>query len=159
MSCHNTLPAAVGSDEAPANTAVVVLPYGNESAELQALPTPVTSQHTTHWLLTTALMMADMFGLGALSLPADFARLGWLPALSCMAWFTLTNVYSGLIYQRLSIRVPYAVVFDDIGAAAFGRVGKALVFGTVYLTILFEPVIFQLMCMEALQQVRHCVLL
>eukprot|EP00878_Enallax_costatus_P036698 GHUV01041237.1.p1 GENE.GHUV01041237.1~~GHUV01041237.1.p1 ORF type:complete len:123 (+),score=29.21 GHUV01041237.1:951-1319(+) len=98
-------------------------------------------------------MMADMFGLGALSLPADFARLGWAPALSCMACFTLTNVYSGFIYQRLTLKVPRAVVFDEIGFAAYGPLGRVLVFGTVYLTILFEPVIFQLMCMEALQQV------
>lgn len=103
-------------------------------------------------------MTSDMFGLGALSLPADFARLGWLPALGCLAWFTLTNVYSGLIYQRLTLKVPRAVVFDEIGAAAYGTAGRAMVFGSVYLTILLEPVIFHLMCMEALRQVS-CLLL
>lgn len=114
-----------------------------------------TSRPGTHWLLTTALMMSDMFGLGALSLPADFARLGWIPALSCMAWFTFTDLYAGLIYQRLTLKVPQAVVFDEIGVAAFGQLGKVLVYGTVYLTIMCEPVIFHLMCMEALKQTLY----
>lgn len=169
-----------------------------------------------------------MFGLGTLSLPADFARLGWLPGLICLLWFAAAGTYSGLLYQvsagagqlqdgsaiqlqpscqparkacaqqlwvqlcayccssviclagaqhlilafnlrcclpvccssallplqRLTLRVPRAVVFDEIGRAAMGSVGSGLVYGTIYLTILCEPIIFHLTCMETLRQVR-----
>lgn len=94
-----------------------------------------------------------MFGLGTLSLPGDFARLGWAPALTCLLLFALGDFYSGVLYQRLCVKLPRAVVFDQIGEAAFGTLGKALVFSTVYLTILAEPVIFHLTCMESLKQV------
>ena len=32
----------------------------------------------TPWGITTALLLADMFGIGSLALPGVFARLGWL---------------------------------------------------------------------------------
>jgi vesicular inhibitory amino acid transporter len=98
-------------------------------------------------------MLADMFGLGTLSLPADYARLGWAPALAFTVLFALGDVYTGVIYQRLSLAVPRAKVFDQIGYAAHGRVGQILVFCTIYLTILGEPIIFHLTCMESLKQV------
>lgn len=56
--------------------------------------------------------------------------------------------------QRLTLRVPRAVVFDEVGRAACGSWGSGLVYSTVYLTILCEPVIFHLTCMETLRQVR-----
>eukprot|EP00775_Hariotina_reticulata_P008889 gene8889-9067_t len=96
--------------------------------------------------------MADMFGLGALSLPGDLARLGWLPGLSCLFFFAATDIYSGVVYQRLTMVCPNAMVFDEIGRAAMGTAGSALVYVTVYLTILCEPIIFHLTCVEALQQ-------
>jgi hypothetical protein len=49
--------------------------------------------------------------------------------------------------------VPRALVFDEVGMAAMGRWGSGLVYGTVYLTILCEPIIFHLTCMETLRQV------
>lgn len=108
---------------------------------------------TTHWLLTTAIMLSDMFGLGTLSLPADFARLGWIPALACLAWFAAADVYAGTVYQRLSIKIPSAVVFDEIGYAAMGRLGSALVYATIYFSILLQPIMLHLTCMETLRQV------
>lgn len=108
---------------------------------------------TTHWLLTTAIMLSDMFGLGTLSLPADFARLGWLPGLACLIWFAAADVYAGTIYQRLSLKVPGAVVFDEIGHAALGRLGSAMVYATIYFSILLQPIMLHLTCMESLRQV------
>jgi hypothetical protein len=74
-----------------------------------------------HWLAIAAILTTDMVGIGTLGLPADFARLGWLPALACLALFVTGGVYSGSVYQRLSLAVPDAVVFDEIGSAG-GRV-------------------------------------
>jgi hypothetical protein len=59
-----------------------------------------------------------------------------------------------LSLQRLTLRAPRAVVFDEVGRAAMGSVGSGLVYGTIYLTILCEPIIFHLTCMETLRQVR-----
>jgi hypothetical protein len=52
-----------------------------------------------HLVAVCAGCSADMFGLGTLSLPADFARLGWVPGLICLVWFAAAGVYSGLLYQ------------------------------------------------------------
>lgn len=60
--------------------------------------------------------------------------------------------------QRLSIRVPRALVFDEVGRAAMGTWGSGMVYGTIYLTILCEPIIFHLTCMETLRQVRRQIL-
>jgi hypothetical protein len=70
---------------------------------------------TTHWLLTTCILLGDMFGLGSLTLPADFVRLGWVPALSLLILFGIGDVYSGLLYTRLLVALPDVVVFDQIG--------------------------------------------
>jgi amino acid permease len=91
-----------------------------------------------------------------LSLPGDFARLGWLPALLIFAWFSLMGVYSGTLYQRLSLRVPGAVVFDEIGRAAMGTPGSAMVYATIYATIFCVPIILHITCIETLRQVSYC---
>jgi amino acid permease len=95
-----------------------------------------------------------MFGLGTLTLPADFVRLGWIPALALVILFAIGDIYSGLLYTRLLVALPDVVVFDQIGERAMGKLGKGLVYGSIYLTILAEPVIFHLTCVEALKQVR-----
>jgi hypothetical protein len=108
---------------------------------------------STHWILTTCILLGDMFGLGTLSLPADFARLGWVPALSFLLAFSMADLYSGSLYTRLCTHLPSAIMFDHIGEAAMGKVGRWLVYGTCYLTILGEPVIFHLTSVESLMQV------
>lgn len=96
-----------------------------------------------------------MFGLGTLTLPADFARLGWAVALPVIALCALGMVYSGVLFGRLASHLPSSHAFDQLGVAAFGAHGKRMVYATVYLTILFEPVIFHLTCMESLQQMLY----
>ena len=96
-----------------------------------------------------------MFGLGTLTLPADFARLGWAVALPVIALCALGMVYSGVLFGRLASHLPNSTAFDQLGTAAFGAQGKRMVYATVYLTILFEPVIFHLTCMESLQQMLY----
>ena len=40
--------------------------------------------------------------------------------------------------------MPRAQVFDDFGGVALGRLGRWLVYCTVYLTIFTEPIVFHL---------------
>jgi len=116
----------------------------------------ISAGHTgTHWILTTCVLLGDMFGLGTLTLPADFARLGWAVALPVIIICALGMVYSGILFGRLATHLPASHAFDQLGAAAFGASGKRMVYATVYLTILFEPVIFHLTCMESLQQMLY----
>jgi len=116
----------------------------------------VSAGHSgTHWILTTFVLLGDMFGLGTLTLPADFARLGWAVALPVIIICALGMVYSGILFGRLATHLPASHAFDQLGAAAFGASGKRMVYATVYLTILFEPVIFHLTCMESLQQMLY----
>lgn len=75
------------------------------------------ARNGVHWLALAVILTTDMVGVGTLGLPADFARLGWLPAILTMLLFMGGGVYSGSVYQRLSLRVPNAVVFDEIGFA------------------------------------------
>lgn len=96
-----------------------------------------------------------MFGLGTLTLPADFARLGWAVALPVIGLCALGMLYSGVLFGRLATHLPNSRAFDQLGTAAFGAPGKRMVYATVYLTILFEPVIFHLTCMESLQQMLY----
>ena len=53
-------------------------------------------------------------------LPADYARLGWLPASATLVLLTLLTVYSAVLMQRLYRSVPGAVLYGDIGEAAAG---------------------------------------
>jgi hypothetical protein len=62
--------------------------------------------------------------------------------------------HTAALLQRLALRVPRAVVFDEVGRAAMGPIGSGLVYCTIYLTILCEPIIFHITCMETLRQVR-----
>jgi amino acid permease len=85
-------------------------------------------------------MLSDMFGLGTLSLPGDFARLGWAPAVTATLLLAAGGIYTGSLYQRLSLRVPAAKVFDQIGQEAHGKWGSVSVYLTIYMAILGEPV-------------------
>lgn len=119
-------------------------------AEADVGAQPTRSAATTPWQLTTAVMLGDMFGLGALSVPANFARLGWIPASTLVALLSVGGWYAGLLYTRLALAVPTAKMFDQVGERACGKVGKYLVYGSIYLTILAEPVIFHLTSVESL---------
>lgn len=45
--------------------------------------------------------IGDMLGLGSLTLPSVFARLGWAPALAVIAICALGTIYSGRLFTLL----------------------------------------------------------
>ncbi|CAK0786030.1 hypothetical protein CVIRNUC_009243 [Coccomyxa viridis] len=106
-------------------------------------------------VLTTAIMLGDMLGLGSLTLPSVFARLGWIPAILVVLLCGLGTVWAGRLFALLAVKVTRARVFDDFGGAALGNWGRRAVYVTVYATILAEPIIFHLTSMEALQQIFY----
>ena len=116
---------------------------------------PAHRSRGSGWILTMFVMVAEMFGLGILTLPADFARLGWAVGLGLVLLFCLGTAYSGLLFSQLGAKVPNARVYEDFAAASLGKHGRWLVYCTVYLVILLDPVIFHLTATQSLQQVFY----
>jgi hypothetical protein len=117
-------PGKRAPNRSPAGLAGRLLPAPRPRRQARGLSHGATASPTRPQLPPSNAARAKV-GIGTLGLPADFARLGWLPALAAMALFVAGGVYSGSVYQRLSIKVPNAVVFDEIGFAGGPR-GAAL---------------------------------
>ena len=49
----------------------------------------------------------DMLGLGSLTLPSVFARLGWIPALIVVIICGLGTMYSGRLFALLASKVRH----------------------------------------------------
>lgn len=108
------------------------------------------------WPLTASILLGEMLGLGALALPGDLIRLGWIPGLTLLVIFCVLAMYSGVLYSRLMAAKPHVTMLDQLGAEALGkRLGRQLVFWTVYTTILIIPIIFHLTAAEALQKALY----
>ena len=125
------------------------------SADLEAAGHPALKSHGSGWILTTFIMVAEMFGLGILTLPADFARLGWAVGLGLVLLFCLGMMYSGLLFSQLGAKVPTARVYEDFASASLGKHGRWLVYSTVYLVIFLDPIIFHLTATQSLQQIFY----
>lgn len=119
----------------------------------------------TGWGPITCILLADMFGLGALTLPSDIARLGyvasvftriitrthhsrWAPGIAAITLCGVGMVYTGVLFTRLATSQPRTGKFDDWGSAAFGRAGRLAVYIVVYGAIMGEPTVFQITCVE-----------
>ena len=113
-------------------------------------PSPARRQGATP-TATTLILLGDMFGLGALSLPSVFARLGWLPATALLLLFSAATIYSSRLFALLWRLAPRARVFDDYGSLVMGKLGRRLTYLGVYLCIFFEPPIFAVTVAESLR--------
>ncbi|EFN54961.1 hypothetical protein CHLNCDRAFT_134730 [Chlorella variabilis] len=107
----------------------------------------------TPWGITTALLLADMFGIGSLALPGVFARLGWLVSVSLLVAFALGCGYLGILFSKLAVAVPSAQSMDEIGAAAMGKTGKRLVYALAGSAIVVDPIALHIVSMLAVQQI------
>lgn len=103
------------------------------------------------WSVTVAMLLSLQLGWGLWLMPADFARLGWIPAMAIIVALTLATVYSGLLLLRLYQAVPNAVLFGDIGEAAAGSKGRSLVYWTVYSLDATRCIILHLAATQSLQ--------
>ncbi|KAL0023611.1 hypothetical protein WJX77_006953 [Trebouxia sp. C0004] len=126
-----------------------------EHPDVESAGHPALKSHGSGWILTTFIMVAEMFGLGILTLPADFARLGWAVGLGLVLLFCLGMMYSGLLFSQLGAKVPTARVYEDFAAASLGKHGRWLVYSTVYLVIFLDPIIFHLTATQSLQQIFY----
>ncbi|KDD75932.1 hypothetical protein H632_c430p2, partial [Helicosporidium sp. ATCC 50920] len=106
-------------------------------------------QGRSSWPLALALLLADMFGLGALTLPGVFSRLGSVGALVALCVGGLGMAYSGSLLTRLALAAPDLRLYHQLGERAMGRTGRRLVYATVYVLVATTPVVFHIICSEA----------
>lgn len=108
----------------------------------------------TGWFLTAMVCLGEMLGIGVLSMPSVFVRLGYVPALLFICLFGAFTWYSGSLYARLMAGRPRIKTLDQLAQATVGRAGRVVVALTVYTDILLAPVIMHVTAVEALRQVR-----
>ncbi|KAH6688454.1 transmembrane amino acid transporter protein-domain-containing protein [Plectosphaerella plurivora] len=89
------------------------------------------------WMGTAALMMKTQLGLGVLSIPSAFDKLGIVPGLICLiAVGTITTWSSYMIgIFKLNHREVYSL--DDAGHLIFGRVGREVMGFAFCLLLIF----------------------
>ncbi|KAA8496711.1 N amino acid transport system protein [Porphyridium purpureum] len=95
-------------------------------------------KHTPHlgWVQLVFVMLAEVIGVGVLSLPRVFARLGWIPAFGInIAFFLLTSVTGMQIFRARNAH-PEARSFPDMFEFCFGRTARFYAAACVY-TVLF----------------------
>lgn len=64
------------------------------------------------WPMMTFILLGDMFGLGTLTLPGDFARLGWVLAVAMMVLCLAGVLYSGRVFTLLAAQVRLLVAME-----------------------------------------------
>lgn len=84
--------------------------------------------------MTMSLLMAEFIGAAAMGIPAAFAEMGLVLALSMMVFIGLTYCYTSHIIWRFCLRHKEVRDVCDIGRLIFGRYGK---FGYWFTVVLF----------------------
>ena len=131
--------------------AAPLLPAGARDASDRAGAGGGGDDKRAPWAATVAALLSLSLGWGLWLMPADFARLGWLPAIGVTVFLAVSTTYSGFLISRLCRAVPNAVIFGDIGEAALGRRGRAISYATIYATDATRCIILHLAATQALQ--------
>lgn len=61
----------------------------------------------TGWGITTFILLADMFGLGSLTLPSDLARLGWILGIGAIVLAGVGMMYTGVLCVLMVVVPTY----------------------------------------------------
>lgn len=69
-----------------------------------------------------------VYGIGTLSMPANFSRAGPLLAVIAMLFMAFANVYASVVCSKVMLRAPKSVrTFGDLGEWCMGKTGRWLV--------------------------------
>lgn len=82
-----------------------------------------------NWKTAAQLMVADVVGVGVLSLASAMADLGWLMGVLFIIIFFPLNMYTGLLLWRVKMQFPRAVTYLDMARSVCGP--KVVVFSSV----------------------------
>jgi len=84
----------------------------------------------TTWLSSMLIIVANVMGIGALGLAHAFSKVGWILGFFCLFIAFALSVQSGLLLSRMKQKIPSAMIYADLGQAAYGNLGAA--FSTVF---------------------------
>ncbi|KAF4552859.1 Transmembrane amino acid transporter-like protein 2 [Elsinoe fawcettii] len=76
------------------------------------------------WIPTSFLMVKTQIGIGALSLPGAFNRLGLIPGVIDLIFIAGLTTLSDYIIGRFKLAHPHIYGLDDAGQLMSGRVGR-----------------------------------
>ncbi|OJJ54274.1 hypothetical protein ASPSYDRAFT_161130 [Aspergillus sydowii CBS 593.65] len=83
------------------------------------------------WMGTSVLMIKTQIGLGVLSIPTAFNKLGLIPGVIIMLTIGVITTWSDYIVGVFKVNHRHVYGIDDAGAMIFGRVGRE-VFGAAF---------------------------
>ncbi|KAK7307104.1 hypothetical protein VNO77_39870 [Canavalia gladiata] len=104
----------------------------------------------TTWLKTYFNGLNSLLGVGILSTPYALSQGGWL-SLTLLIFVAMACWYTGLLLQRCLDQHPQIKSFPDIGNAAFGYIGRAIVATFMYLELYLVAVEFLILGGDSLQ--------
>ena len=121
-------------------TAVSTSNYGTINDTKDPPPPPQSSiapPRRATWTTASQLIIADVIGVGIMSMADAFAQLGWLLGLILVHGMLLLNLYCGwLAWEAQTISFPGTLTLAQIGHRAYGTTGQ-WVTGVVVYSFLF----------------------
>ena len=97
------------------------LPFEVDGAHLEHFGLDSSTDHNTHdsnngleWPSTTMLIIADIVGIGVLTMGRVFAQLGWVLAVVLLTVFSPLNVYMGILLARAKEMFPDVESYQDL---------------------------------------------
>jgi amino acid permease len=92
-----------------------------------------------NWLTAGQLMVADIVGVGVLSLPSAMAQLGWIMGPIFIILFFPLNYYTGILLWRVRLLRRDAITYMDMGRAMSGdglaKFAAVVVYLHIWLTL------------------------
>ena len=71
-------------------------------------------------------MMKTQIGIGALSLPGAFDKIGLVPGALILTAVACITTWSNYIIGKFKLRHPECYGLDDAGGVMFGRLGREI---------------------------------
>jgi amino acid permease len=131
----------------------------NDRASVSSLEEPLVDdtlsfgvQDGTEWWQSFLVILAAVIGVGVLSLPEAFSRLGWIPGVTALMACCGVSIWSGNLFTKLVLAVPHAQVLPDVVEEAFGSRGRFVATILGYVNIIGGVVVYHLTASQSLQQ-------
>ncbi len=91
-----------------------------------------------------------LLGMGVLSLPFALKSSGWIIGMSLLVFLTILTNYTGKLLGRCLSSDPAIRTFPDIGYAAYGKSGRAIVSITFFMELLAACGMYLILCVDNL---------
>ena len=96
----------------------------------------------TGWINVIFIILADLVGTGVMSLPKDFADIGYIPGVLILAVFGALTFFSGILLWRMHMTYPSGITYGNLADAIGGVHLKRTLFCFVFGYFAFVLVIY-----------------